>query len=214
MCPGCARHVRVDEPRCPFCEAPLSGLAPAADMPPSMRLSRRAMFAVSASISALLFAPAAAQAHANVLAQRGAQRRPGFGMGYARYGAPPAQPAYGVSPITGRGGTVSVSDVRVNGAADSSHPWTRDALAALPLMRRRYSAIGDDGPLASPVAIAQVEISVRADGRVSDVRVTGTQVPPSVVRVVTVTYRAARFSPNGAAGTVHLRASFHSTAGL
>lgn len=27
-CPGCARHIRVDAPRCPFCDAPTVGLTP------------------------------------------------------------------------------------------------------------------------------------------------------------------------------------------
>jgi hypothetical protein len=46
-CPGCSRHVRVSEVACPFCGVSLdaSFAAAPAPIPPSVRLSRAALFA-------------------------------------------------------------------------------------------------------------------------------------------------------------------------
>jgi hypothetical protein len=46
-CPACARHVRVDEPACPFCRAvlPSSFRDRRAPTPPAKRLSRAALYA-------------------------------------------------------------------------------------------------------------------------------------------------------------------------
>jgi hypothetical protein len=47
-CPGCARHVRVNEPACPFCRAelPSSFRAVQAPLSPAKRLSRAALYAL------------------------------------------------------------------------------------------------------------------------------------------------------------------------
>lgn len=46
-CPGCARHLRVDAPRCPFCDAPTVGLTPlgfdADAAPPRVRFAALAL---------------------------------------------------------------------------------------------------------------------------------------------------------------------------
>jgi hypothetical protein len=49
-CPACARHVRVNEPACPFCrvELPSSLREMTAPPPPSVRLSRAALYALRA----------------------------------------------------------------------------------------------------------------------------------------------------------------------
>jgi hypothetical protein len=48
-CEACARHVRADETRCPFCEAEL-GEAPAAPGSPAGRLGRAALMAVGVTL--------------------------------------------------------------------------------------------------------------------------------------------------------------------
>jgi hypothetical protein len=47
-CPACARHLRVNEPTCPFCRAelPPSFREQTAPPPPAMRLSRAALYAL------------------------------------------------------------------------------------------------------------------------------------------------------------------------
>jgi hypothetical protein len=52
-CPSCARHVRVEETRCPFCDGPLPARAPVAARGPSApgRLSRAALFAAGATLA-------------------------------------------------------------------------------------------------------------------------------------------------------------------
>jgi hypothetical protein len=55
-CPGCARHVRTSEHRCPFCETELAALGSAAraEMPPGVAtrgLSRAALVMLGASIA-------------------------------------------------------------------------------------------------------------------------------------------------------------------
>lgn len=44
-CPGCARHVRADEPTCPFCDAPLDFADAAGPVMPRRRLGRAALMA-------------------------------------------------------------------------------------------------------------------------------------------------------------------------
>jgi hypothetical protein len=50
-CPGCARHIRVNEPECPFCRAelPASFRQIQAPPPPAKRLGRAALYALRAS---------------------------------------------------------------------------------------------------------------------------------------------------------------------
>jgi hypothetical protein len=50
-CPGCARHIRINEPECPFCRAelPSSFRQVQAPPPPVKRLSRAALYALRAS---------------------------------------------------------------------------------------------------------------------------------------------------------------------
>ena len=50
VCPSCARHVRVDEPICPFCHArlPPSFREVTVPQPPATRLSRVALYALRA----------------------------------------------------------------------------------------------------------------------------------------------------------------------
>jgi hypothetical protein len=50
-CPGCARHIRVNEPACPFCRAelPSSFRQVQAPPPPAKRLGRAALYALRAS---------------------------------------------------------------------------------------------------------------------------------------------------------------------
>lgn len=50
-CPGCARHVRASDARCPFCDAALSG-GPAPRLP-SARLGRAATFAFGAAVATI-----------------------------------------------------------------------------------------------------------------------------------------------------------------
>lgn len=47
-CPACARHVRISEPRCPFCAAPLASAFQnlTARPTPAVRLSRAALYAL------------------------------------------------------------------------------------------------------------------------------------------------------------------------
>ncbi len=47
-CPACARHVRLDEPSCPFCRAPLPSSFRETTAPPrsATRLSRAALYAL------------------------------------------------------------------------------------------------------------------------------------------------------------------------
>jgi hypothetical protein len=54
-CPSCARHVRVSEPACVFCGAALGEAlrASPAPVPPSVRLSRAALFALGTSALSL-----------------------------------------------------------------------------------------------------------------------------------------------------------------
>jgi len=54
-CPGCARHVRVSDAACPFCQSALDeGLrARPAPLAPAVRLSRAALFAFGTGTAAL-----------------------------------------------------------------------------------------------------------------------------------------------------------------
>jgi hypothetical protein len=47
-CPACARHIRIDEPACPFCRAPLPSSFREVTAPPrpATRLSRAALYAL------------------------------------------------------------------------------------------------------------------------------------------------------------------------
>jgi hypothetical protein len=61
-CPGCQRHVKIDEPRCPFCETALGehfGQLPARAMP-TKRLGRAALFAFGVGATSPLIASCAA----------------------------------------------------------------------------------------------------------------------------------------------------------
>ncbi len=50
-CPGCARHVRVREPACPFCATALSGdLTPQGPAEPAGRLARSALAALATAV--------------------------------------------------------------------------------------------------------------------------------------------------------------------
>ncbi len=51
-CPGCARHVRVDERACPFCASQLDLSGVPAPRPVPGRLSRAALFALGAALTA------------------------------------------------------------------------------------------------------------------------------------------------------------------
>lgn len=53
-CPGCARHVRADESRCPFCLAPLALASEPAPRTPLGRLGRSATFAFGAAVAATM----------------------------------------------------------------------------------------------------------------------------------------------------------------
>ena len=48
-CPGCRRHVRVTDARCPFCKADVSAIAPQRATP--SRLTRAAIFSAAALAS-------------------------------------------------------------------------------------------------------------------------------------------------------------------
>src|SRR5262245_60284356 len=51
-CPACARHVRIGERACPFCDAALPGdLRPRAVRPPTRRVGRAAAFFLGATVS-------------------------------------------------------------------------------------------------------------------------------------------------------------------
>lgn len=51
LCPSCRRHVRLDDPRCPFCaEALPTSLAPSG-VAPGRRLGRAATFAFGAAVA-------------------------------------------------------------------------------------------------------------------------------------------------------------------
>lgn len=49
LCASCRRHVRRDDPSCPFCAAAISGDAVAP--PPGWRMSRGALFAFASSVA-------------------------------------------------------------------------------------------------------------------------------------------------------------------
>lgn len=51
-CGSCARHVRNDEPRCPFCDAAIKTRTPMAPRRPGRRLARLAGAALSAGVVA------------------------------------------------------------------------------------------------------------------------------------------------------------------
>lgn len=51
-CPGCQRHVRIDEPSCPFCGASLNLSAVSPRALPGTRLGRAALFTFGAAAAA------------------------------------------------------------------------------------------------------------------------------------------------------------------
>jgi hypothetical protein len=86
-CPSCARHVRTDEGRCPFCGAELppgfraSPVAPS----PAVRLSRAALYALGVGALSLT----AAQGCGGVIAGGGEGNDGGEANCCPPYGAPP-----------------------------------------------------------------------------------------------------------------------------
>jgi len=120
-CPSCARHVRVSERTCPFCEGVLDDAfrSRPAPRPPASRLSRAALYAFGAGTLTLATACGGSTSDENpdaapiVDAAYGGPPRDGGGDADAQpgalYGAPPfdasadAQPvvdaAYGGPPI-------------------------------------------------------------------------------------------------------------------
>jgi len=89
-CPACARHVRVNEPGCPFCREPLpsSFREITAPPPPTKRLGRAALFALR--VGALSATTAAC---GGALGTKSSERDSGpGGVAYsidATYGGPP-----------------------------------------------------------------------------------------------------------------------------
>lgn len=100
-CASCARHVKVDADRCPFCAAPFAG-TPSPGLDPSWRLSRSAMAAFTASLS--LVGAATHTAHADPQDHTVAVPAYGIAPPPARIevtvGAPNAAPAGSVSAPT------------------------------------------------------------------------------------------------------------------
>lgn len=50
-CPGCRRHVRIDDPRCPFCAEALPASLAGSGVRPGRRLGRAATFAFGAAVA-------------------------------------------------------------------------------------------------------------------------------------------------------------------
>ena len=99
-CPSCARHVRTDERRCPFCEAalpPSLRSTPAVETP-AVRLSRAALYAVGVGALSLSSAQGC-----------GSTAMP-------PYGAPPPP----VDSGTGSGGDAATEDTGTAGPPDGS----------------------------------------------------------------------------------------------
>jgi hypothetical protein len=114
-CPACSRHVKTSEAVCPFCKGALAGdLAMPAVPGTSARLSRAALFAVSASIA--VATGGAASACSSGTTTGNVDAGPDAGTQQAAYGGPPIdsgtdtgtdagtdsggqQAAYGAPPI-------------------------------------------------------------------------------------------------------------------
>ncbi len=92
-CEACARHLRADEPRCPFCDAPHTPRALA--YAPLPRVSRAALAALGAVLTVV---PAVAVLTSNeAQAQRGVTVVPAYGV------PPPVQRAPDAAPRTDAG---------------------------------------------------------------------------------------------------------------
>lgn len=103
VCPGCKRHVRVEEESCPFCAVRLgSSLAslPARVMPKS-RLGRAALFTFGVSAAAVVSAGCSDEPDADDeggadagRGDGGAQNDAGQGQDSAVYGGPPTDAGF------------------------------------------------------------------------------------------------------------------------
>jgi hypothetical protein len=136
-CPSCARHVRVSEARCPFCDGGLNDTFHAlpAPQPPMRRLKRAALYAVGASGLVL---GACSSSSSNTMTQ-------------ALYGGPPADAAadaadggqvvalYGAPPADVWAPPADAG-VDVQGVALYGGPPPQDAAVDVPQVMALYGA--------------------------------------------------------------------------
>ena len=111
-CPACARHVRVNEPACPFCGGPLGDAfhAAVAPSPPRTSLTRAALFAFGTGTLAL--APGCSSSPSgSPVVDGGGSEDSSSPVVDAAYGGPPIgsdaggiAPAYGGAPVNTDGG--------------------------------------------------------------------------------------------------------------
>jgi hypothetical protein len=113
-CPGCKRHVRAEEARCPFCGGALPAPRAASSLPRALgRMSRAALFAATAAGATLAGAaagcdgdsPGGADAAADQVADQAVADRAGDGASGDASNLPDVgvQPAYGISPMPDAG---------------------------------------------------------------------------------------------------------------
>jgi hypothetical protein len=135
-CPGCARHVRVNEPACPFCRAELPSSFRQLPPPPSpaKRLSRAALYALGVGALAAT-AAACGSPFSPAEADNDSGPMPDSSTFFPPYGGVPADadvtPVY---PSDARGGFDSAgpadADVTVDTGADDARGRRDSAVPA------------------------------------------------------------------------------------
>lgn len=208
-CPSCARHVRVSEERCPFCEASLEGhtyeLVPEA----SERLPRVALvvFATTLAVGVTASVPAGAQrvgpgSHTPTLGVS-AYGGPGLsldpGATTAAYGAP--SPRESVLR-----GSATFTDVRVDDEG-------RDASECLRVLRRYVGAVRATYERALRLNTSlrgqmEVTLTLAPDGRVTNVRVRPGVFPAEMVEGLQRAWMRARFPRGNGRAEVRFRVAF------
>jgi hypothetical protein len=109
-CPSCARHVRVSETACPFCLATVDLAGGPAPVPPAVRLSRAALYALGAGTLSLASACGGTSTTGSPSNDAGTAVDAGVDAAFdagaaALYGAPPPQDSgstvapYGLPPM-------------------------------------------------------------------------------------------------------------------
>jgi hypothetical protein len=124
-CPRCSRHVRIDEPACPFCRAELPAhfAAPAA-LRPAGRLNRAALMALRMGAIGATAAACGGTVAAGTSGDSGPDDARNAPPGTVLDGSNDdatswSEPSYGASPLPAYGGPGVVND---DGGSDAQNP--------------------------------------------------------------------------------------------
>jgi hypothetical protein len=118
-CPGCSRHVRVDEPACPFCATALSERPPTPAAPTELFVGRVAVVVLAASLAVGAGCSSVAEAQ---------PRHPPQSVPVPAYGVPPPrlpEPVPTLAPDADAGHSADASAPHHDGGTSAHHDGGR-----------------------------------------------------------------------------------------